>query len=47
MIGRTTLIYEKNKHEKMTKNKEDDNVSSLEDNEWSLEFIFDRSIRMG
>ena len=30
----------------MTRDKEDDNVWSLEDNEYSLEFTFDWSIRM-
>ena len=31
---------------KMTRNKEDDDVWSLEDNEHSLEFTLDQSIRM-
>ena len=32
------LIYKKYRHKKMTKNKEDDDVWSLEDDEYSLEF---------
>ena len=47
MIGCQTLIQRMYRHERMTKNEEDDDVWGLEDDyKLSLEFTFDRSIRM-
>ena len=46
VIGGTALIHRKYKHEKMTRDEKDDNVWSLEDDKYSLEFTFDWSIRM-
>ena len=46
VIGETTLIYRKYKHEKISKNKEDNDVWILDNNEYSLEFTFDWNIKM-
>ena len=40
------LIHKKYKHEKITRDKEDDDIWSLEGDKYSLEFTFDWSIRM-
>ena len=46
MISWETLIKKIYKHERMIKDKEDDDVWAMEDDEYSLEFILDWSIRM-
>ena len=42
----TALIHKKYRYKRMMRDKEDDDIWSLEDDEYSLEFIFDRSIKM-
>ena len=46
-MGYQTLIQKTYKHEKITRDKEDDDVCGLkDDDELSLEFNFDQSIRI-
>ena len=46
MIGWETLIHKIYWHMRMTKDKEDDDIWSLEDDEYSLEFTLDQSIKI-
>ena len=47
MISCQALIQRTYRHERMTRNEEDDDIFGLEDDdELSLEFTFDWSIRM-
>ena len=46
MIGLEALIQRTYKHKRMMRDKEDDDVRGLEDDEHGLEFTFDRSIKM-
>ena len=41
MIGKQALIHRTYRLERMTKDKKDDDVWGLKDDEYSLEFIFD------
>ena len=46
MIGGTALIYKKYKYKRMTRDEEDDDVWNLKDDECSLKFAFNWSIRI-